>query len=65
LLDSANSPAGSLGAYVFSARADRWHARAIADFRRWLRSEMAPREPRYSGSLARDGTTAVRRVTAG
>jgi DNA-binding transcriptional LysR family regulator len=65
LLDSANSPAVSLGAYVFSARADRWHARAIADFRRWLRSEMAPREPRYSGSLARDGTTAVRRVTAG
>jgi DNA-binding transcriptional LysR family regulator len=65
LLDSANHPTVSLGAYVFSARADRWHARAIADFRRWLRSEMTPRGPRYSGPPARGSTTAPGRVTAG
>ncbi|MEO8314677.1 MAG: LysR substrate-binding domain-containing protein [Pseudomonadota bacterium] len=63
LLDSASSPPVSLGAYVFSARADRWHARAIADFRRWLRSEMAPRGSSYSGP-ARSGATSVRIITA-
>ncbi len=33
-----------LGSYVFSARADRWQSRAIADFRRWLRAEMSQTE---------------------
>jgi DNA-binding transcriptional LysR family regulator len=63
LLDSKLAPV-SLGAYVFSARADRWHARAIADFRRWLRSEMAPRSPRYSGT-APASAPSIERVTAG
>jgi len=65
LLDPASSSTVTLGAYVFSARADRWHARAIADFRRWLRSEMAPRGPRYSGALSREGAMTTGRITAG
>ncbi len=32
----------ALGAYVFTARADRWHTHAVARFRRWLRSITAP-----------------------
>jgi LysR family transcriptional regulator, glycine cleavage system transcriptional activator len=43
----------TLGAYVFSARADRWQARAIADFRRWLRAEMGQTvQPSARGSAA-------------
>ncbi|MEO8313733.1 MAG: LysR substrate-binding domain-containing protein [Pseudomonadota bacterium] len=64
LLDSGNSSPTTLGAYVFSARADRWHASAIADFRRWLRSEMAARTPRHSGALARSGAPIVGTITA-
>lgn len=64
LLDAASGPAVTLGAYIFSARADRWHARAIADFRRWLRSEMTPRGPRYSGAVARSGETTTARIMA-
>jgi DNA-binding transcriptional LysR family regulator len=40
LLEPEQSPCITLGSYVFAARADRWQARAIADFRRWLRAEM-------------------------
>jgi len=64
LLDGERSVAIALGAYVLSARADRWHARAISDFRRWLRSEMAPRNPRYSGSNTRNDITITERLTA-
>lgn len=31
-----------LGAYAFAARADRWHAPAVATFRRWLRDISRP-----------------------
>jgi LysR family glycine cleavage system transcriptional activator len=44
LFEPGQTPWISLGAYVFAARADRWQARAIADFRRWLRAEMGQRE---------------------
>jgi DNA-binding transcriptional LysR family regulator len=30
-----------LGAYAFTARADRWQAPVVADLRRWLRAEVA------------------------
>ena len=41
----------ALGAYVFTARADRWQSPAVARFRRWVRAAMAapegpPRAPR-------------------
>lgn len=31
----------ALGAYVFTARADRWHSHGVSRFRRWLREAMA------------------------
>jgi DNA-binding transcriptional LysR family regulator len=65
LLDTENCASVTLGAYVFSARADRWHARAIADFRRWLRAEMVPRGPRYSGSAKLSGGPIIGLATAG
>lgn len=63
MIDPTNLPPVTLGAYVFSARADRWHARAIADFRRWLRSEMAPRSPHYGGTSA-PASAPVERLSA-
>jgi DNA-binding transcriptional LysR family regulator len=38
----AQLAAVALGAYVFTARADRWHSHAVAQFRNWLRSATAP-----------------------
>jgi len=40
LFEPGQTPWITLGSYVFAARADRWQAHAIADFRRWLRAEM-------------------------
>lgn len=37
-----------LGAYVFTARADRWQSRAVAQFRLWLRQSM-PGDMRHMG----------------
>ncbi len=40
LLDAcAENQQVALGAYVFAARADRWHSSAVASFRAWLRGQ--------------------------
>lgn len=42
--ECTNEVAPALGAYVFTARADRWQSSGVSRFRRWLRFEMG--EPR-------------------
>jgi len=41
LLDPERFAPVTLGAYVFLARADRWHRREVAQLRNWLGEEMA------------------------